>query len=577
MSKAAIYLSGQGTEDRALLLTTLKSRGFTLEREYAADECDDSALKKLLSDAGDKLFTCVFVANFNVLARSLSGLLDILSQFNRLGIDLVSLEESIDTTKVGSESFFATASIFLDFDRASSSKQIKAGLLKAVQNGKQLGRPEKDPDAVKRVIRLREDGLSLREIARAVDMSASGVLKILRRCDKKDGRPDVLESPPEAPVICQLKVYITLIKPQIWRRVLIPSTITLEKLGLTIEKLFNWTDEIDHEFVPRDSRGFGYSLNCDERTFRFCDLNLKPGDGMLFEYGVDLTHEVTFEKVVPFDEAQVYPVCSGGSMAAPPEECYGAMEYIDAFKKRKTLHFRSDWSKNFDRQHFDLAEVNNRLGVKFLGKDTSPTKARTVAKPEEPVYQLKITICGVLPEIWRRIQVKESTSLSQLSRIIDVLFDWSGDHLHRFGLSSFYRDSAEIGNEGRNLGSMGLKTGDTLLYEYDFGDSWLHEIILEEITPLNKGRTYPVCLTGKNAGPPEDCGGADMFMNDRNFLSRRKGKPARARRGQVSWSQKEFYKENYRGYDPDKFDKDSINKDLRERFTKSTEGKLPLE
>jgi hypothetical protein len=44
-------------------------------------------------------------------------------------------------------------------------------------------------------------------------------------------------------------------------------------------------------------------------------------------------------------------------------------------------------------------------------------------------------------------------------------------------------------------------------YLYDFGDSWEHEILVEKILPLEKGTHYPVCVTGKRACPPEDCGG----------------------------------------------------------------------
>lgn len=560
VAKAAIFLLEQDLTQQKDLVVALTDHGYSFAKEYIACAPGDKALEELLKDASNQLFECVLVPSLDALAHSLYALLEVLYQFNRLNIELISLEEGIDTRNRGGLSFHEMASIFLEFDQKTRVKQIKAGLLKALENGKQLGRPPKYPDAVETIISLRNDGLSLREISKRVDMSAAGVFRILR---KNTGSVESKQSSAE---ICQLKIYLTLTKPQIWRRVLIPSDITLEKLGNTIEKLFDWRDELEHEFVPRDSRGFGYSLKCDEKTFRFSDVNLKPGDGMLFEYGYDWTHEVTFEKFVPRDEAQSYPVCCGGAMANPPEECSSVMEYIDAFSKKKTFHFRSDWSKNFDRERFDLAETNNRLGVKFLGKETIPTKALKASPPESPVYQFRISVCGVSPEIWRRIVIKEGTTLSQLSRIIDVLFDWSGDHLHRFSWSTPFGPGGELSKEEQSLASLGLKPGDCLIYEYDFGDCWLHEIVLEEVSPASTRRTYPVCLAGKNAGPPEDCGGPHMFMNDRNFLSRKGGNRGKAPRGQVSWSQKEFYKENYRSYDPDRFDKESVNRELLELF-----------
>ena len=45
------------------------------------------------------------------------------------------------------------------------------------------------------------------------------------------------------------------------------------------------------------------------------------------------------------------------------------------------------------------------------------------------------------------------------------------------------------------------------LYEYDFGDDWHHTVLLEKILPVDKGRVYPVCIGGRRACPPEDCGG----------------------------------------------------------------------
>lgn len=104
------------------------------------------------------------------------------------------------------------------------------------------------------------------------------------------------------------------------------------------------------------------------------------------------------------------------------------------------------------------------------------------------------------------------------------------------------------------------------MYEYDFGDLWEHKITFEKTVRVDKNRNYPTCTAGQNAGPPEDCGGPDAYMNARNFLSRRKGKKARAPRGRVSVFEKEFYRENYRSFDPDEFDRDEVNQQLAELF-----------
>jgi hypothetical protein len=163
------------------------------------------------------------------------------------------------------------------------------------------------------------------------------------------------------------------------------------------------------------------------------------------------------------------------------------------------------------------------------------------------------------------VQIKSDSQLAHLSDVIVAAFDWSGDHLHKFLLSDAWGVGPELDtNESMQLGDLRLKPNDSLFYQYDFGDDWLHEILFEKIVRFDKKRIYPFCTAGRNAGPPEDCGGPDAYMNARNFLSRRNGKRGKAPRGRVSWSEKEFYKENYRSFDPDEFDRNEVNKQLSE-------------
>lgn len=70
--------------------------------------------------------------------------------------------------------------------------------------------------------------------------------------------------------------------------------------------------------MPTDARGNGVTLKCDEAIFRFSDLDFKPGDRMLYEYGLlDWTHDIVFEKNVPFDKDDQYPICTDGRMTSP--------------------------------------------------------------------------------------------------------------------------------------------------------------------------------------------------------------------------------------------------------------------
>jgi hypothetical protein len=144
-------------------------------------------------------------------------------------------------------------------------------------------------------------------------------------------------------------------------------------------------------------------------------------------------------------------------------------------------------------------------------------------------YQFKITLKEVRPTIWRRIQVPEAYSFWDLHVAIQDAMGWRDCHLHLFRLGGARsRRQVEIGIPGDEsvadeaeclpgwetpLSSHFRRVGDRAEYEYDFGDGWLHEVLLEEIPVLNADKRYPLCLAGARACPPEDCGGASGFAD----------------------------------------------------------------
>lgn len=129
-------------------------------------------------------------------------------------------------------------------------------------------------------------------------------------------------------------------------------------------------------------------------------------------------------------------------------------------------------------------------------------------------YQLKITLRYLAPPIWRRVLVREDITLGQLHGLVQRVMGWSGGHMHEFRMPArgFGPPLGTFGNEGEDedatvLREVLVRTGQMLLYEYDFGDGWLHGIQLEKTLPLELGWRYPVCLAGARACPPDDCGG----------------------------------------------------------------------
>lgn len=133
---------------------------------------------------------------------------------------------------------------------------------------------------------------------------------------------------------------------------------------------------------------------------------------------------------------------------------------------------------------------------------------------ERLIYQLKVTLKGSKPPIWRRIQVVSDVSLAKLHQILQIAMGWTDSHLHQFMVGQTYygvpdpQFDFEIEDEKKvRLSQIAPDVKKKFIYEYDFGDSWEHEIAVEKILQPEPGVRYPVCLAGKRACPPEDCGG----------------------------------------------------------------------
>ena len=175
------------------------------------------------------------------------------------------------------------------------------------------------------------------------------------------------------------------------------------------------------------------------------------------------------------------------------------------------------------------------------------------------VYQIKVSLKGSKPPIWRRIQVTGETTLAQLHRILQRVMGWESYHLYRFVVGGIeYGDPGMLeemeGEDARRVTLATLVRGeqDTFLYKYDFGDSWDHELLIEKVLPFEAGKRYPVCLTGKRACPPEDCGGIWGYAG---FLDAIQDPQHPEHEEMVAWVGGEF--------DPEAFDVDEVNRELQ--------------
>ena len=143
-------------------------------------------------------------------------------------------------------------------------------------------------------------------------------------------------------------------------------------------------------------------------------------------------------------------------------------------------------------------------------------KARTSG-----IYQLKITLEGVRPPIWRRVLAPGGIRLDALHTVIQIAMGWTDSHPHKFvkggnqwalphGGEDVY--SEKLDEREFQLHELLTRAGESLLYVYDFGDDWRHKVVLEKILTDSEGPRRPTCVGGKRTGPPEDIGGIYGFV-----------------------------------------------------------------
>ncbi len=181
-------------------------------------------------------------------------------------------------------------------------------------------------------------------------------------------------------------------------------------------------------------------------------------------------------------------------------------------------------------------------------------------KPATPsIYELKITLLGIAPPIWRRLQVPSTLLLCCLHDALQAVMGWTDSHLHMFehdGKNWGVPEHDEFGDlelldESKvSVGKILRAEGDSMVYVYDFGDDWRHEVTLEKMLP-SIGRTKPICTGGERACPPEDVGGAHGYAEFLEVIFQPDHEEFDHYR---SWAGKDFQ--------PEKFDLKAVNEVL---------------
>lgn len=215
-----------------------------------------------------------------------------------------------------------------------------------------------------------------------------------------------------------------------------------------------------------------------------------------------------------------------------------------------------------------------------------PKKPSSHTAQPAQVHELKITLRGSKPPIWRRVAVPSDIRLSDLHYVIQIVMGWENSHLHQFVvrntkprpapdelrklfqneqwdkleecmrrdrcISDIRFELEDIEDEKKvKLSELAPAVKSKFIYEYDFGDNWDHNIEVVKIVPPDEGVKYPVCLAGKFACPPDDCGGLWGYYEKLEILKNPKHDDYE---DTIEWMGDDF--------DPEHFNLEAINAEL---------------
>jgi hypothetical protein len=208
------------------------------------------------------------------------------------------------------------------------------------------------------------------------------------------------------------------------------------------------------------------------------------------------------------------------------------------------------------------------------------------------IYQFHVLLRGVNPPVWRRLLMRSNNTIADLHYAIQIAFNWTDFHLHRFLIHGKEYGIGRAGCTGFStsakqtfLMDFHFRDRERFLYEYDFGDLWQHQVRFETVRPIETRKTYPVCIGGSRAAPPEDCGGPEAYMElmdrhflnlpyeelsfvaetVRKFLNMKADEPIRAGLGNMDELQEAVINiEEYFRFRPDHFDRRTVNRRLKQ-------------
>jgi hypothetical protein len=198
-----------------------------------------------------------------------------------------------------------------------------------------------------------------------------------------------------------------------------------------------------------------------------------------------------------------------------------------------------------------MQSVHTQLTERASKKTNTVPEISKGTTESTQAFVFKVTLNNSKPPIWRRIVVPDTYTFYQLHCAIQDAMGWLDYHLHSFTVDvrSKNKDKSKSRSSASLRQTISLPNPEVdafdppekdesieriadwfgsimqqCVYTYDFGDDWDHTVHLEKVIPLDPKQTYPQCTGGKNACPPEDCGGLGGYDRLQYILKHPKNK-----------------------------------------------------
>jgi DNA invertase Pin-like site-specific DNA recombinase len=350
--------------------------------------------QKVMALAQARKIDTILVTELTRWGRSTLDLIQTLQELHSWDVSLIAQTGlQFDLTTPQGRLIAQLMSALAEFERELVRERVCSGLAAAKARGKVLGRLpgqriKSDPLAPK-VIQMVKAGMAYRTIAHDLKLSKTTVTEIVKR--HRQVHPNFY--PPRSKMaprqkarsIYQLKITLKDVRPPIWRRVQVPSDVTLGHLHWVIQFSMGWTNSHLHSF---SIRGVDYGMLMPELGFDEMGLQdeqpvklntVIPGErfkfSYLYDFGDSWEHEILVEKVLEPEAGIDYPICIKAKRACPPEDCggtWGYQEFVEAIQDPEHPEHDEmlEWVGGaFDPEDAEFDEINPLL--KMIPRDTT--------------------------------------------------------------------------------------------------------------------------------------------------------------------------------------------------------------